>query len=92
MQGALGQDDQRAGHHQIVALNEPHEGEYGNDQDVVAAERDAIELAPKHLAGAFRSDHRADFGHITSQGWSNPRGRCGSLSVDEFARQLLRFP
>jgi hypothetical protein len=64
VQRRLGQHQQRAGHHQIVALDEADEGEHGDDQDVVAAERDAVELAPEHKAGrSCRSNHRANFCH-----------------------------
>jgi hypothetical protein len=51
MQRLFGQHQQRAGHHQIVALDEADEGEHGNDQDLVSAERNAVELAAEHAAG-----------------------------------------
>jgi hypothetical protein len=50
MQWRLGQHQERAGHHQIVALDKAYEGQYCDDQDVVAAERDAVELAPEDKA------------------------------------------
>jgi len=43
MQRLLGQHQQRAGDRQIVALDKADQGEHGDDQDVVAAERDVVE-------------------------------------------------
>jgi hypothetical protein len=48
VQRRLGQHQERAGHHQIVALDKADEGQHGDDQNVVAAERDAVELSPEH--------------------------------------------
>ena len=49
--GALGQHQERAGHHQIVALDKANEGKHGDYQYVVAAERDAVELASENVTG-----------------------------------------
>ena len=43
MQRLLGQHQQRAGDRQIVPLDKADQGEHGDDQDVVAAERDVVE-------------------------------------------------
>jgi hypothetical protein len=51
MQRRFGQHQERAGHDQIVALDKAYEGEHGDQQYVVAAERDAVELAPEQIAG-----------------------------------------
>jgi hypothetical protein len=40
----FGQHQERAGHHQIVALDKADEGKDTDYQNVVAAERDAVEL------------------------------------------------
>ena len=48
----------------IVALDKADEGKNGDDQYVVTAERDAVELASEQIAGArYRSRDRADFCH-----------------------------
>ena len=45
MQRRFGKNQQRAGQHQIVALDKADEGKDGDYQHVVTAERDTVELA-----------------------------------------------
>ena len=74
MQRRLGQHQERPGHHQIVALDKADEGEHGDDQDVVGAERDAVELVAEHKARAgCRCANRADICHRYLPNWSNRR-------------------
>src|SRR6516162_11555965 len=64
MQWLLGQHHQRPSHHQIVALDKADEGEHRDDQYMVAAERNAVELTAENEAGGYcGSDHRANFCH-----------------------------
>jgi hypothetical protein len=49
--GFFGQDQQRAGHRQIVALDKADKPQDRDDQSVVGAERNAVELAAEHAAG-----------------------------------------
>ncbi len=51
VQRRLGQHQERAGHHQIVALDKADEGEDDDDQDVIGAEGNAVELLSEHAAG-----------------------------------------
>jgi hypothetical protein len=89
VQWRLGQHQQRTGHDQVVALDEADEGENGDDQDVVAAERDAVELAPENIAGGYcRSDRRANFCHGDLPRSSNPREPRGNRAG---RRPALRF-
>jgi hypothetical protein len=68
MQRRLGQHQQRAGHHQIVALDEADEGEDCDDRQVVSAERDTVELAAEHKAGtAGRRPREKASAILTSQ-------------------------
>jgi len=64
MQRFFGQHQERAGEHQIVALDEADEGKHGNDQNVVTAERDAVELVPENMSGGYNVwVHRMNFCH-----------------------------
>src|SRR5579883_1132983 len=65
MQRSFGQDQQRAGHHQVVALDKADEGQDNDDQNVVTAEWNAVEFAAKNMAGS-RSHKRPDFRHFDS--------------------------
>ena len=51
LQRRFGQHQERAGHHQIVALDKADEGKDTDYQNVVAAERDAVELSPENVTG-----------------------------------------
>ena len=53
VQRRFGQHQQRAGHHQIVALDKADEGEHGDDQYVVRAERDAVEFVAEQKPGGI---------------------------------------
>jgi hypothetical protein len=50
MQRLLRQHQQRAGHDEVVAVDEAHKREHRDQNHVVAAERDAVELASEHMA------------------------------------------
>ena len=65
MQRRLGQHQERAGDHQIVALDKADEGEHGDDRYVVTAERNAVELASEHMSGRRHgSRDRSDLCHV----------------------------
>ena len=51
LQRRFGQHQKRAGHHEIVALDKADEGKNADYQYVVAAERDAVELASEDVTG-----------------------------------------
>jgi hypothetical protein len=64
LQRRFSQHQERAGHHEIVALDKANEGKDTDYQNVVAAEWDAVELASENVTGGqCRSDHRANFCH-----------------------------
>jgi hypothetical protein len=52
LQRRFGQHQERAGHHEIVALDKANEGKDADYRYVVAAERDAVELASEDMAGS----------------------------------------
>jgi hypothetical protein len=61
-------------------------------QYVVAAERNAVELAPERVAdGACRSDDRADLCHRDLPDWSNPGAMRERKTSEVGASPLLRM-
>jgi len=55
MQRLFSQNQQRAGHDEIVAIDKADEPEHRDNHQVVRAERDAVELAAENAAGqAYR--------------------------------------
>jgi hypothetical protein len=51
LQRRFGQHQERARHHQIVALDKADESKDADDQYVVAAERDTVEFASENVTG-----------------------------------------
>jgi hypothetical protein len=51
VQRLLRQHKERAGHYQVVTVDEADKGEDRNHHHVVRTERDAVELAYEHVAG-----------------------------------------
>ena len=50
MQRLLRQHQERAGHDEVVAVDKADEREHRDQHQVVAAERNAVELAAQHMA------------------------------------------
>jgi hypothetical protein len=63
VQWRLGQQQQRAGHHQVVAVDKADQPKHHDDHQVVAAERDAVELAPQRAAGRTARPARKSCAH-----------------------------
>ena len=52
MQRLLRQHQERAGHYEVVAVDEADEREHRDQHHVVAAERDAVDLAAQHVVSS----------------------------------------
>ena len=63
MQRSLGEHQQRAGQCQIVALDKADKAEHQDYDDVIGAERDAIQLQPENVAGRSRNAGEGVYRH-----------------------------